>query len=105
MWARDLRTACVPIYIKFDNYEFRHTELKLLSLFRLSFSIQFNLFGLEISNLLMESFDLQNVNLDLLRRKCCFVSGQKLTYENEYEDESKKKVFKSCFELGDILPI
>lgn len=53
----------------------------------------------------MESFDLENVNLDLLRRKCCFVSGQKLTYDNEYEDESKKKAFKSCFELGDILPI
>jgi hypothetical protein len=53
----------------------------------------------------MESFDLENVNLDLLRRKCCFVSGQKLTYDNEYEDESKKKAFKSCFELGDIIPI
>jgi hypothetical protein len=53
----------------------------------------------------MESFDLEKVNLDLLRRKCCFVSGQKLTYDNEYEDESKKKVFKNCFEMGDIIPI
>lgn len=50
-------------------------------------------------------FDIQKVNLDLLRRKCCFVSGQNLKYENEYEDNSKKKVLKSFFELGDILPI
>lgn len=49
-------------------------------------------------------FDLERVNLDLIRRKCCFVSGKNLVYENEYEGD-KKKAFKNCHELGDILPI
>lgn len=53
----------------------------------------------------MESFDLHNVNLDILRRKCCFISGQEITYQNEYDTSQKKKVFKSCVDLGDILPI
>ena len=50
------------------------------------------------------SFLLENVNLDLLRRKCAFQHGHKMTYENEYIDKSRKKFYDN-FQLPDILPI
>ena len=54
----------------------------------------------------MPEWDIQNVNFDLLRRKCVFQTGR-LEYTNELDESSKatKKPFKSCKDMFDILPI
>lgn len=54
----------------------------------------------------MESstFDIQKLNLELLRKKFAFQHGEKLLIEKEYTDDKKRK-FIDLRTLPDVFPV
>jgi hypothetical protein len=54
----------------------------------------------------MESinFDVEKLNLELLRKKFAFQHGEKLIIEKEYTDEKKRK-YLDLRTLPDVLPV